>query len=151
MNRLHHTLCAIAVGLFVTTVSAEDRSPQNLFPTASERTFCKRVLNGELFERTELFFGLSKPGGVVTEDEFQSFVDREVTPRFPEGLTLLSGIGQFQDQSRTIIKEGAKLLILLYPFSKESNGAIEAIRGAYKLSFQQQSVLRVDEQSCVSF
>ncbi len=82
------------------------------------------------------------------EPEFQNFIDTEVTPRFPDGLTVLSGIGQFRDSAGTII-QGSKLLILLYPFNKKSNLAVEEIRT--EEDFQQQSVLRVDEQSCVSF
>ena len=87
----------------------------------------------------------------MTEEEFQHFVDTEVTPRFPDGLTLLTGTGQFKDSTGTIIQEGSKLLILLYPFNQKSNRAVEQIREAYKDTFQQESVLRVDEQSCVSF
>jgi hypothetical protein len=87
----------------------------------------------------------------VTEEEFQRFVDTEVTPRFPDGLTLLTGRGQFKDSTGTIVQEKSKILILLYPFNQKSNMAVEQIRKAYKDTFQQKSVLRVDEQSCVSF
>ncbi len=114
--------------------------------------FCKNQLQGESFARTELFFGLSKPdGSVVSEEEFQSFIDNAVTPRFPDGLTLLSGTGQFRDSSGEVAKEGSKLLILLYSFDRESNREIQEIREEYISQFQQSSVLRVDEQSCVSF
>jgi Protein of unknown function (DUF3574) len=87
----------------------------------------------------------------VTEEEFHRFIDTKVTPRFPEGLTLINAKGQFKDSTGTIVQEGSKLLILLYPFSKESNQAVEQIRADYKKDFQQESVLHVDEQSCVSF
>ncbi|MGH8565805.1 MAG: DUF3574 domain-containing protein [Gammaproteobacteria bacterium] len=63
----------------------------------------------------------------------------------------ISGIGQFRDSAGTTVQEGSKLLILLYPFNEENNLAVEEIRTEYKGEFQQQSVLRVDEQSCVSF
>jgi hypothetical protein len=144
---------AFATGLALNGVVIQDVSAQypNL-EVASQRGSCKARLKGDLFARTELFFGLSKSNGsVVTEEEFQQFVNQEVTPRFPDGLTLLSGQGQFRDSNGTIIKEGSKLLILLYPYSSDSNNAIEEIRTAYKTAFQQQSVLRTDEQSCVSF
>jgi hypothetical protein len=118
----------------------------------SQHGFCKNQLNAENFSRTELFFGLSKPdGSVVTEEEFQVFIDTKVTPLFPDGLTLLTGTGQFQNSSETVVKEGSKVLILLYPFHSDSNRKIQQIRQAYMSTFQQQSVLRVDEQSCVSF
>ena len=97
-------------------------------------------------------FGLSRANGPdITEEEFQSFIDLQVTPRFPEGLTLLSGNGQFQDSTGNIIEEGSKLLILLYPFSKDRSALVDEVRAQYKSAFQQESVLRVDEHSCVSF
>lgn len=115
------------------------------------RGFCANELSGEFFLRTELFFGLSRPGGTVSEEDFQAFLDREVTPRFPAGLTLLSGNGQFRDEQGVIIEEGSKLLILLYHFNRKNNQAIEDIRRAYLDQFQQESVLRIDGRSCVSF
>jgi hypothetical protein len=42
-------------------------------------------LVGEVFSRTELYFGSGKPGPDVTRRQFDRFVDREVTPRFPDG------------------------------------------------------------------
>jgi hypothetical protein len=113
---------------------------------------CRSGFGAESFFRTELFFGLSRPGGVVSEAEFKAFVDTRVTPRFPDGLTLISGIGQFRGANQTIIVEGSKQLILLYPRQDaEANRKIEQIRSDYKQTFQQQSVLRADEASCVSF
>jgi hypothetical protein len=118
----------------------------------SERKICERLINGEIFTRTELLFGLSRSNGAdITEAEFQIFIDEQVTPRFPEGLTLLAGNGQFQDSTGNIIQEGSKLLILLYPFSKERSALVDELRTEYKSAFQQESVLRVDEHSCVSF
>lgn len=113
---------------------------------------CRNPLVGNLFAKTELFFGLSKPNGLeVSNKEFQDFVNTQVTVRFPDGLTVFSGTGQFKDYNGTIVREKSQLLILLYPFNTESNGKIEEIRNSYKSKFQQQSVLRVDENSCVSF
>lgn len=125
---------------------------QGHFTDLTEYKFCKHVLKGEIFERTELYFGTNKPGGaVVSDQEFQAFIDAEVTPRFPDGLTLLSGDGQFRNAAGTIEKERSKLLILFYLFSAAANQAVEEIRDRYKSLHEQQSVLRVDEQSCVSF
>ena len=119
---------------------------------SSERRVCEHLIKGEIFARTELLFGLSRSGGPdITEEEFQGFIDLEVTNRFPEGLTLLAGNGQFRDSAGNIIQEGSKLLILLYPFSKDRSALVDEVRNAYKTAFQQESVLRVDEHSCVSF
>lgn len=106
----------------------------------------------DAFARIELFFGLSRPGGVITEEEFKAFVDAHVTPRFPDGLTLLTGSGQFRNSSGTIIAEGSKLLLLLVPIrDARADEKIEAIRRDYRWQFQQESVLRADAASCVSF
>jgi hypothetical protein len=109
----------------------------------------------EPFLRTELFFGTNKPSGTVSEAEFMQFLDREITPRFPDGLTLLTGHGQFRGSNNVIVKETSKLLILLYPreSARESGEKIEQIRAAYLRAFQQESVLRADGRlaECVSF
>jgi hypothetical protein len=139
------------IGLFLNSGCAFDANQHIHSENWSEQEFCKHRLHGNIYVRTELYFGLSKPNGEVTEDEFQNFINTEVTPRFPNGLTLLSGKGQFKDSTGAIIKEGVRLLILLYTFSNESSGVVEQIRDAYKKTFQQESVMRVDEQCCVSF
>jgi hypothetical protein len=103
------------------------------------------------FARTELFFGTAKPDGVVTEGEFRAFIDHEVTPRFPDGLTVLDAEGQFRGESGVIVKEHSFVLILLYPVEdfKASSRKINAIRQEYKKQFQQESVLRVDDPLAV--
>ncbi|MDQ3687687.1 MAG: DUF3574 domain-containing protein [Acidobacteriota bacterium] len=108
----------------------------------------KRVAT-EPFVRTELFFGTDRDDAPdVTDEEFNWFLDAVVTPEFPDGLTLLSGKGQFCcDANGAVIQEGSKLLILFYPLAtqKESSEKIEKIRKDYKNLFHQQSVLRVDD------
>jgi hypothetical protein len=106
--------------------------------------------------RTELFFGTAKPdGSAVSDAEWEAFLDTEITPRFPDGLTVLSGAGQWQGEDDQIVEERSKLVILLYPREAvdESNEEIEAIRTAYEQQFQQQSVLRADDDRpvCTSF
>jgi hypothetical protein len=113
----------------------------------------RRNQNGELFARTELFFGgLKSDGSMVTEEEFRRFLNEEITPRFPNGLTLMSGTGQFRGSSGMITREDAVLLILLYPAGDGRNSKnIDQIRESYKRAFHQESVLRVDGLNCVSF
>lgn len=99
------------------------------------------------FVRTELYFGTAKPDGVVSEEQFERFVDEHVTPRFPDGLTVLKGDGQFRGESGVIVKEQSFVLILLYPYEAraDSSRRIERIRALYKRLFDQESVLRVDD------
>jgi hypothetical protein len=113
-------------------------------------------VDAEPWIRTELFFGTAKPDGTaVSEAEWEAFLNSEITPRFPEGLTVLSGDGQWQDDDKTIVEERSKIVILLYPREAidESNAEIEEIRAAYEQRFQQDSVLRADDDRpvCTSF
>jgi hypothetical protein len=99
------------------------------------------------FARTELFFGTARPDGVVSKEEFRMFVDHEVTPRFPDGLTVIEAAGQFTGADGVLVKEDSFVLVLLYPIetANESHRRIERIRRLYRKQFQQESVLRVDD------
>jgi len=114
---------------------------------------CAASSIGKRFNRTELLLGLSKHNGsTVTDAEFQHFIDTEVTPRFPEGFTIVPGSGQFKDSRGLIIRESARVLVVLYPSSdRRSSQHIDEIRATYKDRHQQESVVRVDGESCASF
>jgi Protein of unknown function (DUF3574) len=150
-------ICAglMTIGIFTLSIPknqpSTDRSGQQSVTTNTQR-LCSSFLAGKPFARTELFFGLRKPNGTeVQRAEFQRFLNREVTPRFPEGFTLLSGNGQFKNARGAILQERSHLLILLYPVEAIGNQKIEQIRKAYVKAFQQQSVLRADNLSCAAF
>jgi uncharacterized protein DUF3574 len=101
----------------------------------------------ETFVRTELYFGTARQDiAPVSDAEWGYFLDFVITKRFPEGLTIITADGQFQDDSGNVIKEKTFVLILLYPLKEweKRNESIEFIRDAYKKAFKQQSVLRVD-------
>lgn len=144
-------LLVSAVGVLPAATSAGASQPQSHQQTPTT-TLQAAASTGNLFHRTELYFGRNRPGGEVSEQQFQHFLEVEVTKRFPDGLTLLDGLGQFLDSSGTIVKEKSKLLILFYPLNdREADRRIEDIRSAYKGQFQQESVLRVDTLERVSF
>ncbi len=106
----------------------------------------------ESWSRTELYFGLSRPDGTeIGAAEFERFVDREVTPRFPDGLSLLEAEGQWRGADGAIVEEDSRVLVLLHPGTPDVSGELEEIRDAYVQAFDQESVLRVDGASCVSF
>ena len=108
---------------------------------------------GEIWKRTELFFGTGKPDGTeVTDMEFAAFSDREITPAFPDGFTRLDGSGQWRGGSGSIVREHTHVIVLLYPFANsDAERQIEEVRADYKKQFQQESVLRSDSVERVSF
>jgi len=104
------------------------------------------------YARLELLFGRGrKDGGEVSDDEWRAFLDAEITPRFPDGLTVLDAYGQWRNSAGAIAKEKAVMLVIWHRPTADSEAKIEAIRAAYKTRFGQESVLRVDGVSCVSF
>ena len=106
----------------------------------------------EPFIRTELFFGRNiTGGGEVSRKDFDKFLSEFITPRFPDGLTVVNARGQFLNSNGEIERERSIVLILLYPVTarREKNARIEEIREEYKHRFRQQSVLRVDDPAPV--
>jgi Protein of unknown function (DUF3574) len=102
--------------------------------------------------RVELLFGMGrKGGGEVSEEDWRAFLEVEVTPRFPDGLTVLTGYGQWRNATGTIAKETSRVLLMWARPAASNAQSIEAIRTAWKVRFQQDSVMRVDGTSCVSF
>ncbi len=140
-------ILSLFIATFTATSAIYAQPSPAVFPTAKSASVRKQS-NTENFIRTELFFGRNKPDGTeVSEEEFAAFLNDTITPEFPDGLTVLDGIGQFRDANGVVIQEKAKVLILLYPqnLRRQSNRKIERIREAYKERFKQQSVLRVDD------
>ena len=102
--------------------------------------------------RLELLFGMGrKEGGEVSDAEWRAFLDTEVTPRFPDGLMVLTGDGQWRSSVSGRAKEKSRIVEIWYRPSADSEPKIEAIRSAYKGRYGQDSVMRVDGVSCVSF
>ena len=153
LNRLFIAALLVAA-LFTPALEAKTKAPRAAVkPVVQQPAAAGQRQPAEIWQRTELYFGSAKPdGSVVTEAQFMQFVDTVITPRFPDGLSLLTGYGQFRNSAGVIVRERSMELILLYPFSmRDANRKIEEIRTAYKLTFQQESVLRVDSLSAVSF
>ena len=106
----------------------------------------------EPFTEYKLFFGRSQGGQeVVSEEAWRAFLAADVTPRFPDGLTVLDATGQWREGSGTIMRERTKLLLVLAPPGADAMQRTDEIADAYKRAFSQSSVLRVVTEACVSF
>ena len=102
--------------------------------------------------RVELMFGGALPDGhPVSDEQWTQFVDQEVTPRVPDGLSVFAGNGQWRRPDGVIGREPSRMLLIWYAPTTQKNTDIEAIRAAYKTRFKQLSVMRVDGTDCVSF
>lgn len=120
------------------------------YSKAAQAAECRRP--ARLMARVELLFGTAHADGQPLADKaWQKFVDEEVTPRFPEGLTELAGRGQWRRPDGVLAHEPSRVLLIWYSPATAKDADIEAIRTAYKTRFKQLSVMRVDGVNCVSF
>ena len=101
----------------------------------------------------ELIFGRSIGGHIEVSDErWALFVDDEITPRFPDGLTVFDAAGQWRDKtSKKITRESSKIVLIVLPGDAEDLARLNEIVEAYKRSFGQQSVGMIVRPACVSF
>jgi len=101
----------------------------------------------------ELLFG-RKIGaqGYVSEGAWRRFVAREITPRFPDGLTILEGRGQWRDpDTKRIVREPSNVVLIAMPGHAEDHDRLNEVAEAYKKQFRQESVGIIVRQACVSF
>jgi Protein of unknown function (DUF3574) len=100
--------------------------------------------------RTTLYFGLTRPKGVVSELEWQLFVRDEVTKRFPEGLTVWDADGQWRTPAGTVDQERSKVLLLMHADTAEARKLVQELIESYRRMFEQQSVLWESSRACVT-
>ena len=104
------------------------------------------------FTEYQLFMGRSGPDEEVVDDAaWDTFLADTVTPRFPDGLTVLDGRGQWRDAEGLIKQERSKLLVILAQPGDDKMRLIDEISDEYKRRFSQESVLHVVDDACVSF
>jgi hypothetical protein len=122
--------------------------PGSAYPQALE---CRTGL--EPREVAQLLFGRNIGGRLgVSEREWGRFVDREISPRFPDGLTVLDAKGAWRDPARrTLVHEPSKLVEIVLPGKPDDGERLEKIAAAYKSRFRQQSVAIVVRGACVAF
>jgi hypothetical protein len=104
--------------------------------------------------RSELYFGVGPADvqdGGIAEIRWRAFLDKEVTPRFPDGLTVFDAYGQWRDRGGATERLWTKVLVVLHEDTPANRAAIDAIRLAWKSSTHDQSVLLVTGPVEVSF
>ncbi len=103
--------------------------------------------------QVEMYFGSSVKGlPFVTEEAWSQFLASEVTPKFPDGLTVFDAHGQWRSNDGKIYREETHVLLILYKADATTGGKIEAIRDAYKKQFLQEDLpVRVDTTVCAAF
>lgn len=107
--------------------------------------------------RTELFFSLGEwtETALSTEAETRwvAFLDQQVTPRFPDGLSVIDVYGQGRGRAAgsPLLHERSRLLVLIHRDTPSAAARIEEIREAWKRPTGEASVMKVTQRVDVDF
>jgi hypothetical protein len=97
----------------------------------------------------DLYFGRDKTGGgEVSEAEWTSFLAAIVTPRFPDGLSVINVEGQAREPAGRIVRERTKLLVVVVFDAPAHQGRVREIVEAYNSRFGQHGVFRSEHAVC---
>lgn len=95
--------------------------------------------------QVDLSFERDRPDGkAVSQAEFQAFVDRVITPLFPDGLTIFEASGT--SLSPTLPPEATQVISLFVENTSDSAAAIDEIAEAYTEQFSGNRVRQVENQ-----
>jgi len=98
----------------------------------------------------DLYFGRDKQaGGEVSEAEWAQFLAEIVTPRFPDGLSVLNVEGQARDPSGgRIVRERTKLVVVVVFDAPAHRARVREVVEAYNQRFGQHGVFRSEQPVC---
>jgi hypothetical protein len=151
------------IGLLATLGACVTHAPAGSSPTAVSATLqgdAARPAQAQGWVRSELYFGVGEESGPadrpqaepISEAQWRAFLDKEVTPRFPDGLTVFDAYGQWLFRgAKEPNRLGTKVLVILHEDTPQRTADIEAIRLAWKQATKHQSVLWSKQAAEVSF
>jgi hypothetical protein len=143
------TFTVLVVSLGLTSCAGNPPARPDLLVAAGRAESC--APSGTAYLRTTLYFGLSRPSGTIAESDWQTFLREEVTPRFPEGLTVWEAYGQWRRSDGTVGRERAKVLLLVHDGGPAARVGLAAVVERYKQRFEQESVLWETARVCAAF
>ena len=140
------TVLLIICPFFVACQSAT--APKVAVPAAASSPVVAAPIT-ESWVRTEIRcamapFDAEGLGLAAAEGTWRTFLDEEVSPRFPEGFSVIDAYGQWREETgATIVRERSKVLVIVYGDTAARRAGIEALCTAYKKRTGEKSVLVV--------
>ena len=151
------------IALLATLGACASQTPVGAAPAAVTATLqgdTARPAQAQGWVRSELYFGVGEESGPadrpqdepISETQWRAFLDKEVTPRFPDGLTVFDAYGQWLFRgAKEPNRLSTKVLVILHEDTPQRTADIEAIRLAWKQATKHQSVLWSKQAAEVSF
>lgn len=107
-------------------------------------------LPGQAQLRTAQLFLIAPSPAKLPDEAVRRFVEQEVTPRFPKGVTVLDSGAPVVGGDPVIVPGAPKVLMIVLPRKGDSYARIEAVRAAYRTRFGQGSVVVLPPATCVA-
>lgn len=158
--KLQTVVLAIALALSGCASVPSSPTPAIVGATATLQGDSARPAAAAGWVRSELYFGVGAESGdsaraqtdVIDDSAWRAFLDKEVTARFPDGLTVFDAYGQWQFRDAAEPNRlRTKVLVVLHENTPQRRADIEAIRLAWKQQTHHQSVLWAQQAVDVSF
>ncbi len=123
-----------------------------LLPFSVQATPCEGM-PGEQQVTAQLFYGRAhKDGSQINAAEWADYVAKDVTPRFPDGLTVIDASGQWKHpKTGRVMREKSTIIEIVTSGSPETWSRMQELRDIYKKRFQQEMVGLVVNLSCASW
>ncbi len=103
--------------------------------------------------KMELYFGRDIAGRApVSDAAWADFTRTVITPRFPDGLTVIDAYGQWLDpRTQRTGGEATKLVQIVAPGGAKTAAAVAAVSAAYRSQFRQEAVGVTSVEVCGKF
>lgn len=99
----------------------------------------------------QLYLGGVQTGGpAISAADLGRFVEQEITPKFPDGLTVLEGGQRWEGPENTRLREAAKVVLIVLPAGGDAKARVEGVRRAYRARFRQDAELLMAPPACAA-
>jgi hypothetical protein len=138
---------ALLPGLALLAIAAACAAPPAVPPD------CATAGRGAPMLQASLLLGRGIEGRApVSRAEWEEFAATEVTPRFPDGFTVLDGRGQWRNpDTGALAREDSLVVLVVAAPGPETTRRLEETAAAWRRQFRQRSVGIVTAPVCAAF
>ncbi len=121
MRIFAEAVAAAALAISLSGVARAQAQPPAPAPAPAQAQVLECRGGQKAQQVAELTFGRRIVGHIaVSETQWLQFIDNEITPRFPEGLTVYDASGQWRDPAtKKIVRELSKVVLIVLPGNAE--------------------------------
>lgn len=100
--------------------------------------------------KTELYFGLSNNKGVISPQQWEAF-RKDRIENLLNGFTEIKGNGYWKSNNGKALSENSVIIIYIHDDIESETQKIDSLISLYKKEFNQESVLKTDQEVNVQF